>query len=85
MVDRLELPAVATFAASIQHAAQTGASLAPLLRMQVTQRSEERFSRAEKLAMEAPVKMLLPLIVCLFPCAFIVLAFPIASRLLEWQ
>lgn len=85
MVDRLNVPAVATFAASVQHAAQTGASLAPLLRMQVTQRTEERFARAEKLAMEAPVKMLLPLIVCLFPCAFLVLGFPIAMRLFQWH
>jgi len=29
------------------------------------------------------VKMLLPLIGCIFPCTFIVLAFPIAVRLLQ--
>jgi tight adherence protein C len=33
--------------------------------------------------MQAPVKMLLPLIGCIFPCTFIVLAFPIAVQLLQ--
>ena len=42
----------------------------------------DRFQRAERLAMEAPVKMLLPLIGCIFPCTFIVLGFPILMQLL---
>ena len=43
----------------------------------------ERFLRAEKLAMEAPVKMLFPLIAFIFPCTFAVIAFPIAIKFLE--
>ncbi len=43
----------------------------------------ERFARAEKLAMEAPVKLLGPLILCIFPCTFIVLGYPIVLRLME--
>ena len=42
----------------------------------------ERFQRAEKLAMEAPVKMLLPLLVFIFPCTFAVLLFPVFGRML---
>ena len=38
---------------------------------------------AEKLAMEAPVKMLGPLIIFIFPCTFIVLGFPIAMKVLQ--
>ena len=34
--------------------------------------------------MESPVKMLAPLILCIFPCAFLVIGFPIAHRLLQW-
>jgi tight adherence protein C len=33
--------------------------------------------------MEAPVKLLGPLILCIFPCTFIVLAVPIVVRLRE--
>jgi tight adherence protein C len=47
------------------------------------QRRTERFLRAEKLAMQAPVKMLFPLIAFIFPCTFIVLFFPIVMKFLH--
>ena len=50
-------------------------NLGPILRAQADQRRTERFLRAEKLAMEAPVKMLFPLIAFIFPCTFVVLFF----------
>jgi tight adherence protein C len=53
------------------------------LRAQAAQCRSDRHTRAEQLAMQAPVKMLLPLIGCIFPCTFIVLAFPIAVQLLQ--
>jgi len=37
------------------------------------------------LVMESPVKMLAPLILCIFPCAFLVIGFPIAHRLMQWS
>ena len=60
-----------------------GGSLAGVLRSQADQRLNERFARAERLALEAPVKLLAPLILCIFPCTFLVLAFPVAIRFLE--
>ncbi|CPJ60284.1 pilus assembly protein [Bordetella pertussis] len=60
-----------------------GMSLGPMLRGLATRYRAERHQRAERLAMEAPVKMLLPLIACIFPCTFIVLAFPIGYALLQ--
>ena len=36
--------------------------------------------RAERAAMQAPVKLLVPLLLCIFPCTFIVIAVPIAAR-----
>jgi tight adherence protein C len=57
--------------------------LGPILRAQGDQRRTERFLRAEKLAMEAPVKMLGPLILCIFPCTFIVIGFPIAMKFMK--
>ncbi len=58
-------------------------SLGPILRAQAERRRAERFNHAEKLAMQAPVKMLFPLICCIFPCTFAVLAFPIAVQFWE--
>jgi len=72
-----------TLASALAHAEGAGMSLGQILRTQSEQRTAERFARAEKLAMQAPVKMLGPLIFCIFPCTFIVLAVPIVARLME--
>jgi tight adherence protein C len=72
-----------TLASALAHAEGAGMSLGQILRTQSEQRTAERFARAERLAMQAPVKMLGPLIFCIFPCTFIVLAVPIVVRLLE--
>ncbi|WP_313492780.1 type II secretion system F family protein, partial [Achromobacter animicus] len=71
------------WAAALAQAEALGASLGPVLRAQAAQCRSDRHTRAEQLAMQAPVKMLLPLIGCIFPCTFIVLAFPIAVQLLQ--
>lgn len=70
-----------TLASALAHAESSGMSLGTVLRNQAAQRTAERFARAEKLAMQAPVKMLGPLILCIFPCTFIVIGVPIAVRL----
>ncbi len=72
-----------TLASALEHAEGSGMSLGQVLRAQGEQRTAERFARAEKLAMQAPVKMLGPLILCIFPCTFIVIGVPIAVRLKE--
>jgi tight adherence protein C len=72
-----------TLANALAHAEGAGMSLGQILRTQSEQRTAERFARAERLAMQAPVKMLGPLIFCIFPCTFIVLAVPIIVRMVE--
>ena len=81
---RYEHAGLQAMVGAIVHAEASGAGVAATLRAQSVQRTEERFARAERLAMESPVKMLAPLILCIFPCAFLVIAFPIAHRLLQW-
>ena len=83
MAERLNEPSVANFTSAVIQAESMGMNLGPVLRAQADQRRSERFMRAEKLAMEAPVKMLFPLIAFIFPCTFIVLLFPIAMKLLN--
>jgi tight adherence protein C len=60
-----------------------GTSLGKILRIQSTQMRIERTQRAEKLAGEAPVKMLGPLIMCIFPTIFIVLFAPIIYKMIN--
>lgn len=83
LAERTALPALQGLVALIAQAELFGMSMGPLLRSQAEQLRGERFLRAEKLALEAPVKMLFPLISCIFPCSFLILAFPIAYRLLH--
>lgn len=80
--DRLDLPPVQSLVSALVQAEKTGASMGTVLRAQSTQRTNERFMRAEKLAMEAPTKMLGPLILCIFPCTFIVIGFPIGMKMM---
>lgn len=82
MAERLAEPGVRSFAQAVVQAEALGANLGVVLRQQAEQRRVERFLRAEKLAMEAPVKLLFPLLACIFPCTFIVLAFPIVVKFL---
>ena len=60
-----------------------GSSMAKTLRLQSDQRRTERFQRAEKQAMQAPVKLIFPLIMFIFPVTFIVLGFPIVMKFLS--
>lgn len=83
VAERVMIPAVTNFAASVVQAEQTGGSLGDVLADQARQRRQERFLRAEKLANQAPVKMLFPLIALLFPITFIIIGFPIVIQLLE--
>ena len=81
--ERLDMPAISPLVAALVQADASGGSLASVLRAQSEQRLNERFARAEKRAMEAPVRMLGPLVLCIFPCTFLILGFPIVMRFLQ--
>jgi len=83
MASRLNFPPITSLVSALVQGEVMGASIGAILRSQAEQRRTERFQRAEKLALEAPVKMLGPLIMCIFPCTFIVIGFPIASQLMK--
>jgi tight adherence protein C len=80
--DRLDFSPISSLVSAMVQGELMGSSLGPILRAQSDQRRTERFQRAEKLAMEAPVKMLGPLIMFIFPCTFIVIGFPIVMKFL---
>jgi tight adherence protein C len=83
LAQRVVIPAVTNFAASVIQAEETGGSLGEVLADQARMRRQERFLRAEKLANQAPVKMLFPLIALLFPITFIIIGFPIVIQLID--
>ncbi len=80
LVDRTGSQPLQNVVSGLIQAERTGASLGPMLRAQAEQLRSERFQRAEKQAMEAPVKLLGPLVAFIFPCTFIVLIFLVGSK-----
>ncbi len=83
MDERLDLPEIAAFVSAVNQAERTGAVLGRVLRAQAERSRMERFQRAEKAAMEAPVKLIAPLVIFIFPTTFLVIAFPIAMMFLH--
>ena len=85
-VKQSDLKAVAF---ALIQADELGVSIGAILRIQSEQLRSRRFDRAEKLAAEAPVKMLGPLLLCIFPSVFIILLGPVLSQALKgnwyWQ
>ncbi|MDF1562971.1 MAG: type II secretion system F family protein [Deltaproteobacteria bacterium] len=77
LIERVDLPQLTSFITALIQADRMGTSIGKVLRIQSTQMRIERTQRAEKLANEAPVKMLFPLIACIFPTVFAVLFGPI--------
>lgn len=80
LAHRAGLPPLTSFAQALVHADRMGTPLGNVLRVLSTQMRLERTQRAEKLANEAPVKLLLPLVLCIFPTLFLMLFGPLA-----WQ
>lgn len=78
--DRVGLEELSTVVSAMVQADELGSSLGPILRIQSEQMRMKRSQRAEKLAMEAPVKMLAPLLGCIFPTVFVIIFGPIALK-----
>lgn len=83
MDERVRIPQITSFISAVIQAERMGASLGPTFRSQADQRRTERFQLAEKLAMEAPVKLIFPLVAFIFPVTFLVLMFPIAVKFMQ--
>jgi tight adherence protein C len=76
MVARTNVPALTNFIGAIVQAEQLGVAIANVLEVQSEQLRIERRQRAEEMAAKAPIKMLFPLVGCIFPSLFIVILGP---------
>lgn len=80
---RTDMTAVRQLVGAICQAESTGFSVGLIIRGFSDQHRAERLMKIEKLAMQAPVKMLFPMALCIFPCTFLVLGIPVAAQLLN--
>ena len=76
IVPRTEVQALTNFIGAVIQAEQLGVSISKVLQVQSDQLRIERRQRAEEMAAKAPIKMLLPLVGCIFPSLFVVILGP---------
>jgi tight adherence protein C len=76
IVARTEVTPLTNFIGAIIQAEQLGVSISKVLQVQSEQLRIERRQRAEEAAAKAPIKMLFPLVGCIFPSLFIVILGP---------
>jgi tight adherence protein C len=74
--DRTPLTELRSFASAMVQADAFGIPVAQVLRVQSSEIRLKRRQRAEELAQKIPVKILLPLMLCILPCLFVVVIGP---------
>ena len=83
MAERVKQGDLRAVAMALIQADELGVSIGSILRIQSEQMRSRRFDRAEKLANEAPTKMLGPLMLCIFPAVFIILLGPVLMNAMK--
>ena len=81
--DRVQLDDLSNMCSALIQADRLGSSIGPVLRMQSDMLRTRRMQRAEKKAMEAPIKMMAPLLACIFPAVFIVMFAPLFIQMAQ--
>jgi tight adherence protein C len=79
MADRTTVPELRAFVSSLVQADQFGIPIANVLREQSKELRVKRRQRAEERAQKVPVKIMVPLVIFIFPVMFIVILGPAAA------
>jgi tight adherence protein C len=76
LAERADTPEISSFTRAIIQADQLGISLGRILRVQAADTRQRRQAAAEEKAMKAPIKMLFPTVLFIFPAMFLVILGP---------
>jgi tight adherence protein C len=79
--ERTEVPDLRHFVVAIAQAERHGVPIAHVLRVQADELREKRRQRAEEHAAKIPVKLMIPLVLCIMPSLFVVILGPAAIRI----
>ena len=82
MSDRLGIPEMTSFVAAIIQTEQLGVSLAKVLRIQADQMRMKRRQFAEEEAHKAPIKMIIPMALLIFPSILIIILTPAVIQIM---
>lgn len=83
LMDRTDLDELRSFLLAMIQAEAFGVTIANVLRVQADEMRIKRRQRAQEKAFAAPVKLVFPLVFCIFPSLFIVLLGPAAIQIAE--
>ena len=84
LADRVPAPELAAFVRSVLQADQLGISLGRILRVQAADSRLRRQAAAEEKAMKAPIKMLFPTAIFIFPAMFVVVLGPAVLNITKY-
>lgn len=83
MANRVGVDDLSSFCGSVILADTLGISIGNVLRTQSQQMRQKRRQRTEEKAMKAPIKMLFPMVLFIFPAIFVILLGPAALRIMK--
>ncbi|MDW7670239.1 MAG: type II secretion system F family protein [Bacillota bacterium] len=83
MATRLNVDMLSNFIGSIIMAEQLGISIANILRIQSKEMRQKKRQKAEETAQKAPIKMLIPMVMFIFPAIFIILLGPAVIQIMR--
>jgi tight adherence protein C len=81
--DRVDLPEIRSFVLAMIQADKFGVSIGRVLRSQADEMRIKRRQLAQEQAQKAPVKMLIPMVFCIFPALFVVILGPAIINISE--
>ncbi len=83
MAERTTLADLRSFCLAVVQADELGVAIGKVLRIQSREMRTKRRQRAEERAMQVPVKIIIPLVLFILPCLFIVIGGPAALQVMD--